>query len=384
MNYINKIIIVTIILILFTGCNSDKTETTQTTIKQCFAANSFVPYTNGPILESQETKWDGIFDIDEDGNVDNWTPRWADPYITKIGDKIVMFVSAADDFPNTDTPPSPDIRIYRLESIDGINWTPNPNTPVFKRSSTPSDWDSSGTETPAVIEFQGKHHLFYTGYDGGFADSSKYKIGHATSIDGGITWLRDTNNPILSPSGIWLSFNESITAEPAPIIHNNQLYLYFTAVGANLGVNTTLQVIGLMKSKLDNNGNWDGATWTTPISVLEPDQKIYPRNDGWYGYTTPSAILIEGKIHLYFSVVNEIPKWEMINIHHASSNDGETNWTQDSDFIFTKNDFSWIGGGIHSPSPYLKDDKLMLFYTGHDIYNSGSFGIGVATCDVGE
>jgi len=341
--------------------------------------NCYTGYAGNPVLESVDIQWDGIFDIDEDSSVDSWTPRWADPHVLKIGTKIVMFVSAADDFPSADDPPDPDIRIYRLESDDGISWTPNPNIPVFKRSATVSDWDSSGTETPAVIEFQGKHHLFYTGYDGGFANSARYRIGHATSIDGGITWTRNASNPILSPTGVFLEFNESIVAEPAPVIYNNQLYLYFTAVGANLGVNTTLQVIGLTKTVLDGNGDWDGQTWTTPESVLEPDQSIYPRVD-WYGYTTPAAIAIEGKVHLYFSVVKD--PWEMIHIHHASSADGETNWVQDSTYTYTKGDFPWVNNGIHSPIPYLNGSLLMLYFSGNDFGGTGDFGVGFASCDL--
>ena len=342
----------------------------------------FANYAGNPVLESQDVQWDGVFDIDEDSSVDHWTPRWADPHVLKIGTKMVMFVSASDDFPSAADPPDPDIRLYRLESNDGISWTPNPNTPVFKRSSTPSDWDSSGTETPAVIEFQGKLHLFYTGYDEGFAASLRYRVGHATSTDEGITWTRDGNNPILSPTGVFLDFNESIVGEPAPVIHNNQLYLYFTAVGANLGVSTTLQVIGLTKTVLDISGDWDGQTWTSPVSVLEPDQSIYPRGDDWYGYTTPGAVEIEGKIHLYVSVVNDNPSWEMIHIHHVSSPDGENNWMQDSTYTFTKGDFPWINNGIHSPNPYIDGSLLMLYFSGNDFGGTGTFGVGYASCDL--
>lgn len=375
-----RIIILLLVIFSITNCNN---ESTGNNLLNEPCPTCFTEYPSNPILERTDTQWDGIFDIDEDSFFDNWTPCWNDPHVIKIGNKHVMFVSASDDFPNTADPPVPDIRIYRLESDDGYTWTPNPITPVFKKSSTLTNWDSSGTETPAVVEFQGKHHLFYTGYDGTFSDSSRYRIGHAVSTDGGKTWTRNVNNPILIPTGVPTDFNGSVVAEPAPVVYNNQIYLYFTAIGYNSTVADTLQVIGLTKTVLDSNGNWDEQSFTTPVSVLIPDQTIYPRTSDWYGYTTPSAFVLNGKVHLYFSVVNDNPSWAMIHIHHASSSDGINNWSHDSTYTYTKGDFSWANNSIHSPSPYLNGSVLMLYYAGHDIGGAtNKFGIGVSIYDL--
>jgi hypothetical protein len=75
------------------------------------------------------------------------------------------------------------IKIYRLVSTDAKTWSLSPSTAVFERSSNPSAWDSSCTETPAVVYFKGQYYMFYTGYTDQ-SDIATYKTGFATSPDG--------------------------------------------------------------------------------------------------------------------------------------------------------------------------------------------------------
>ncbi len=303
--------------------------------------------------------------------------HWNDPHVLQIDDQFVMYASADIDWDGF-------VRIYRLTSTDGFAWNLSPTTPVFEKSAT--GWDSHGTETPAVVFFQGQYHLFYTGYDvtydytaigadniwGTFDDDSAikhFKIGHAVSNDG-VTFTRqpfvvEPTDPYAVPN---LDFHQSVVGEPAPVVFNNKLYLYFTAIGAHAEVNSTWQVIGLMTSA-------DGATWDTPRPVLKPDLTVYPR-DQYIGYSTPNAVALGGALHLYFDVALDAP-WTQAKLHHAVSNDGESNWIQDRAPLLGREDYSWTTAEIRSPSALVQGNQMYLYFAGHVMTPEINLAIGL-------
>ncbi|MGA7593658.1 MAG: family 43 glycosylhydrolase [Gallionella sp.] len=314
----------------------------------------FTPYASNPIL----TK-DSLFSGSD----------WNDPSVIKVGGQYVMYASSDHYFDLS-------IAIYRMVSNDGVSWTLSPAAPVFEADPSASAWDHRATETPSVVYFKGVYHLFYTAYPVSYTDSASYKIGHATSADG-IIWTRDPNNPIVEPNDPHnttpdLTFDQWVAAEPAAVVFNNKIYLYFTAVGANLAVNNTLEVIGLTTSS-------DGTAWSTPQSVLEPDQSLYPRTGGatdWIGYSTPMAAVLNGQMHLFFDVVQNSP-WMQLKLHHASSSDGIANWTQDNSPIYTNTDFSWTSSQIRSPTALQDGNAIYLWFAGDD---GTTLGIGRSKC----
>ena len=291
-----------------------------------------------------------------------------------------MYASATNlfDFP---------VRLYRLVSADGASWTLDPTDPVLA-DSAPGSWDAGGLETPAVVFFNGQYHLFYTAYQyevgtQGYKDNSPFdfRIGHAVSNDG-ITFTRTASNPIVAPSGTdvdpgndWYAF---IVGEPGPVIFNGELYLYFTAVGADAKLGTSLQSIGLVKTS-------DGTSWSQPELALRPDQTIYPRNDDWVGYSTPNAIALDDGIHLFFDVAHQPKdgKWLQLRLHHARSPDGKTGWVHDTEAIRAAGDFNWAVDEIRSPHALLDGDILRLYFAGHELDGTPPehFAVGMMTCE---
>ena len=325
--------------------------------------------------------------------VTNWT--WNDPHVIKVGEKYVMYASATDNFAYP-------VKLYRLVSDDGISFTLDPPTPVLVPTGT---WDAGSVETPAVVLFNGKYHLFWTGYPvfptSPSLDVKTMHIGHAVSTDG-ISFTADATYLSVVPSGEaddgnpdndWYS---SVIAEPAPVVFNGKLYLYFTALGwdtgadLDMGAGAALQVIGFVTSN-------DGATWSSPVRALRPDQAIYPRKpvaDGsyWAGYSTPNAIVLNGEMHLFFDVARgyatapaPYPQtWIQKKLHHARSADGRTGWIQDAAAIRSAEDFTWTIRELRSPSALLNGTLLRLDFSGDSLYNTPQqFGIGVMTCDLG-
>lgn len=296
--------------------------------------------------------------------------NWNDPHVITIDGTYVLYMSS-------NIAPDDVVRIYRFTSSDAMQWTLDPTTPVLEPSA--GQWDAKGVETPAVVYFRGAYHMFWTGYATTFSDSANFKIGHATSPDG-IAWTK-ASSYIAAPTdpdgAINFDFNQFVVAEPGPVVFNDTLYLYFTALGANIGIGASLQVIGLMTSE-------DGQTWSAPQSVLEPDQTLYPRTSGvqYLGYSTPHGVVVNDEMHLFFDVVVNDP-WQQVKLHHARSADGVSGWVHYSQELFDYRDFSWTfdgsGGEIRSPAALVDGDTLYLWFAGHVLAPAPTLGVGLAT-----
>jgi len=277
--------------------------------------------------------------------------NWSDPSVIKVGDIYIMYAAADISF-------SQDIKIYRLTSSDGDNWALNPTSAVLSKATGPTDWDRKSVETPSVVFFNGEYHMFYTAYPISLGIVSDYKIGHATSVDG-ISWTRDATY-LLAPTDPLnmvpdLSFDQYLIAEPGAVVFNGKLYVYFTASGADIGVNTTLETIGVISSS-------DGVNWSSPLQVLKPDQALYPRAN-YRGYSTPAAVVINNKMHLFYDVAED--PFVQTKIHHAVSVDGISNFVQDNQEIFDRNMFAFTSSEIIGPSPLLDGTQLKLYFGGH-------------------
>jgi hypothetical protein len=303
---------------------------------------------------------------------------WNDPHVLKVGTQFWMYASSNLGFPPT--PASP-VQIYRFTSSDAVNWTLDPATPVLTVAA--GQWDQGGNETPAVVFFGGKYHMFWTGYPDAWpyppGAAFNFRIGHATSTDG-IAWTKDAS-PVLGPSGISGNFDEFIVAEPGPVVFNNALYLYFTAVGVDAGLASSLQTVGVMTSA-------DGIAWSAPALAFKPDQSVYPRASDWVGYSTPNAVVVAGKVHVFVDVANDhataMPpgSWTQEALHHAYSADGLGGWTQDPAPIRRLTDFAWTAREIRSPGVFLDGTTLRLYFAGDDLFNTNAWGIGQMTCSL--
>lgn len=313
--------------------------------------------------------------LDLSGPDVNWT--WNDPHVLKVGPEYWMYASATDTF-------NFPVRLYRLTSTDGTQWARNPTAPVLA-DAAPGAWDAGGLETPSVVYFAGQYHLFYTAYpyevDDPLHSAFDYRVGHAVSNDG-LTFARAATVPVVAPSGTtdadpsndWYAF---IVGEPGAVVHDGELWVYFTAVGADAALGTSLEVIGLVRSL-------DGVSWSSPELVLKPDQTLYPRGEDWVGYSTPNALSAGGGVHLFFDVAHQPSggDWKQLRLHHAYSADGTTNWLHDAVAIAAEGDFAWAVDEVRAPDVLLDGETLRLYFAGHELNGVGDehFAIGMMTC----
>lgn len=304
---------------------------------------------------------------------------WNDPCVLKQDGRYVMYLTSSAKMPG-----QPPVQPYRAVSVDGFHWTLEPKQPLLAPGTNVEDFDFQNVETPSVVFFQGRYHMYYTGVQKGL--SGPMAIGHATSSDG-IRWTKDAGGPVVRPSGNRADFNGLQVAEPAAVVRGNELWLYYAAVGLRGGGSPPAKrVIALATSD-------DGAHFGMSQVVLE-QSALYPTELGFDGYSTPSAVLHEGKMHLFYDVGyfnrDASRKWCQVALHHAASDDGETNWIQDSKAIFTRGSFDWTSLEIRAPTALFEKDVLRLWFAGNanveeflpDVRQTGKtrmFGIGSAT-----
>ena len=131
----------------------------------------------------------------------------------------------------------------------------------------------------------------------------------------------------------------------------------------------------------------DGFHFTEHGAVLELDENLYPIADGYAGYSTPSAVVIDGIVHLFYDVAQfqSDGSWKQVALHHAYSRDGISNWVQDAKPIFVRSEFIWTRDEIRSPSVVVENDSIVkMWFAGHFLTNTldgNYFGIGFANAD---
>lgn len=291
---------------------------------------------------------------------------WNDPSVLKQGDTFIMYVTGNIDGAWENVVP------FRATSKDGKNWQIETNNPLIPLGKSGA-FDEKKVETPSVVYYKDKYHMYYTGV-GKKGLRGSLAIGYATSNDG-IHWTKITRKkPLLAPTGNpnkdWNGYH---VAEPGAVVFKDKIYLFFHASGTRKGgvKPPNKSVIGLSISD-------DGLHFSDPVQVLEQGS-VYPVTapEKYLGYSTPSALAIGGRLHLFYDVIASKPRWEQVAIHHAVSSDG-LRWKEDKKPLLHKRDFSWTGDEIRAPSAVLDGNIVRLWFAGHDRGQLQNAGIGYA------
>lgn len=287
---------------------------------------------------------------------------WNDPSVIKKNDRYIMYATA--NIGGTWGTVLP----FRGTSVDGVRWTmdTNPLLTLGKKGA----FDSGSIETPSVVKFKGKYHMFYTGVVRGFF-KQKLAIGHAISEDG-IAWRKVSDTPFLAPTGNpnkdWNGYH---VAEPGAVVFNNMLYVYFHASGRRPDNNkpSNQSSIGVVVSE-------DGFQFSEMRRVLTQGP-LYPTSvpEKYSGYSTPSAVVAGNTLHLFYDVIATNPGWEQVALHHATSSDG-LNFQEDDQSLLRREELSWTKNEVRSPAVLYENNQFKLWFAGHDKKNLQSAGIG--------
>ena len=332
------------------------------------------------VLPARQTHW-----IPDPGNpviqAGDFLPRamWGDPSVLKVGDGYVMYLSTS-----TKEPFKPPILTFRAVSRDGIKWRLDPERALMDASGTPF----VSIETPSVIQFGGKFHMYYTGiHPAGHVPVME--IGHASSIDG-VHWEKDPL-PVVTSSGKVSEWTGYAVAEPGAIVYKGKVYLYFVGIGARpKGMPPQLQSIGLAMST-------DGRIFDQP-RVVHTQTHRYPPEAGYPGYSTPAALVDGDTIHLFYAVVNfdknAKPDWRQVALQDAVSTDGGLSFVERNGPMLRRDDNDWSAQGeLIGPTALIDGDKVRIWFGGHTGYEllgnlvrrgfkGREFGIGILSTDL--
>ncbi len=302
-----------------------------------------------------------------------WThTAFNDPCVIKNGDTYYMYLSRNTEDLYTDGRAEP-VSIFYATSKDGVEWDLKSNE--ILSLGTISEWDYNKTETPSVVMFKGKYHMYYSG-GSQYAPVVSYKIGHAVSSDG-VTWSKDANNPILDKDSIPNPAAVLHVAEPGAVVIKNKIYLYYTVTSSRAVPNEPSAKMEIYLSTSD-----DGSSFSLPTKVLAQTSK-YPANMGYLGYSTPSAIVVDSMIYLFYDVFyqtnNNINAYEQILLQGAGSSDG-INFDEAPSPILERNSNSWTDREIRGGNLIYENGIVKMWFSGdnYELNSSGDWSGGMS------
>jgi len=287
-----------------------------------------------------------------------------DPCVIKVGDEYRMYLSRNAEDIYADGRQEP-VSVFYATSADGVEWSVAEAEVIGLGAA--GEWDYTKVETPSVVFFDGRYHLYYSG--GSVLDKpAAYKIGHAVSDDLAV-WTKNRANPILSPSSIVDASQVLHVAEPGAVVVGDRLYLYFT-VTRQRPTGTPSALMEIYVSVSD-----DGYAFGKPIRVLSQGC-LYPASSSYAGYSTPSALAVNGTVELYYDVYRQtngnISAVEQVRLHRARSYDG-LSFVEDALPLLGREDQPWTAREIRGGSELAEDGLRKMWFSG-DNYAYGALG----------
>ena len=220
-----------------------------------------------------------------------------------------------------------------VNAVCQVSWTKNPD-PVLTVGSEGS-WDQNFVGMPCVLFVNDTSRMWYSGSNG-----ATPAIGYATSTDGGITWTKYEQNPVLNvgPAGSW---EEKGVYYSTVLFHESTYHMWYQGFNINI-----VEKSGYATSP-------DGVHWTkyqnNPIN-LGAGGVLFRDNlfQMWYSYYTG----------------------EIFKIGKGTSENG-INWSEyEGNPVMNPGPAgSWDRPRVQAPSVIYDGQKFHLWYSGGDFYS---------------
>lgn len=213
--------------------------------------------------------------------------------------------------------------------------------------------------------------MYYIGWSPAKSVPTKNAIGLAVSEDGGLTFKRMFDGPVIGHTA-----NEPFYIGAVYVINRDNLWMIWYTCGTKWkevqGRPEILYHIKYAESR-------DGINWDRPgISC------ILPRDE--YEVTARPCVLMEnGKYKMWYSYRNIINfrtnKMNSYRIGYAESLDGKKWKRMDEKAGISVSEYGWDANMIAYPALYRYMDKLYMVYNGNGF---GASGFGYAVLQPGE
>ncbi|MGQ1908546.1 hypothetical protein ACT3CE_02040 [Marinifilum sp. RC60d5] len=245
--------------------------------------------------------------------------------------------------------------------FDIINIASHPILPLGHKGS----FDEFGIYPTSVIQNNDEIIAYYAGWTRCESVPFNVAIGMAKSTNGGKTFTKIGNGPVLS-----YSLNEPfVLSGPKIRRFNNQWYLFYIAGCKwipNKGKPEPVYKIRMARSA-------DGINW-----IKENRDLIENKIEENEAQASPDVFFYDNKYHMFFCYRNSLNfrgKNGGYRIGYASSND-LLHWTRnDNKAGITISEQGWDSEMIAYPHVFELDEKIYMLYLGNSV---GKYGFGIA------
>ncbi|MEA2993006.1 MAG: hypothetical protein QOD40_1926 [Alphaproteobacteria bacterium] len=231
-------------------------------------------------------------------------------------------------------------------------------------------FDDSGAMPSCIVNHDGKKYLFYIGWNRGVTVPYRNSIGLAVSIDGGLTFERVFEGPIVDRT----SLEPYFCASPFAMIDEGKWKLWYASVTSFLEVNGKPEPVYQVKYA----ESADGREWARPnLTCL---RYLF---DG-EANARPCVIKERGIYRMWYcfrgSVNYRTDKAQSYRIGYAESADG-TRWERMDDRVgIDRAEEGWDSVMIEYPFVYEHRGVKHMLYNGNGFGESG-FGYAVLVED---
>jgi predicted GH43/DUF377 family glycosyl hydrolase len=230
----------------------------------------------------------------------------------------------------------------------------------------PGTFDENGVFPTSIIQHQEELYLYYVGFELGTKIRYRLLSGLAISTDGGESFYRSKNTPILERS------NEELYFRCGPFVckDNNRWRMWYVAGSEWINLNNKdLPAYDLRYIESDN-----GTDWPSVGKVVMPLDSSRE-----HGFGRP-YIVKEGGIYKMFYSIRCMERGAY-KLGYAESPDG-IEWTRkDQEIGLDISEEGWDSLSIEYSAFLNVDGKKYLFYNGNDF---GADGFGIAVMDEEE
>lgn len=220
-------------------------------------------------------------------------------------------------------------------------------------------FDDNGVTPSCVVKHGERIYLYYIGWNPGFNVRMHLFGGLAISEDGGKTFERYSNAPILERCKV----NPFLNTAPFVVRDDGIWRIYYVA-------GTGWEHKDLPRYHIEYATSTDGLIWDRQGKVA-----IDYKNNREVALARPWVLKEEDRYRMWFSYKQDVPIGGAYTIGYAESHDGE-NWTRlDEMANIHRSDSGWDSEMIEYGAVIKHKGRHFMFYNGN---NYGAEGIGLA------
>jgi len=224
----------------------------------------------------------------------------------------------------------------------------------------PGTFDDSGVMVSSVIEIDGKIYMYYIGWNQQVTVCYQNAIGLAVSADGGKTFSKYSEGPILGRN----VFEPIFTSSPWVIKSSDGWTMYYLSCIEWISGKTKMEPVYNIKYAVSD----DGIGWRVPannVCINGVDEAI----------ANPCVILDKEKYKMWYSTRKTLDYRTNVNntyrIGYAESEDGIAWERKDKEVGITLSEKGWDSEMIAYANVINLGEEKVMFYNGNGFGRSG-------------